>query len=131
MKSYRRIFPNISPDRFYFSGAVQWIRDNLTEWLYDSHGRPVAFKALDHVFTRWGRFIGTIRGHYHPRQDIWYGAYKGEIVEGNRLLFIDPPPSEDRGGGSPPPPPGVPRLPEPIDHITGPPGYRDVEIPNE
>jgi hypothetical protein len=67
--SYRNVFPGISPEQFVFSGAAEWVRNSFTQWLYDSQGNPVAFKAVDHVFSRNGRFIGEIREYYPGRQD--------------------------------------------------------------
>jgi hypothetical protein len=129
--SYRKVFPEITPEQFDFSGGARWIGDNLTEWLYDSKGQPVAFNALGHIVSRADRLIGTIRDIYPGRQDIWHGVYKGEIVDGNRLLRIDPPPTEDRGGSPPPPLPGVPRTPRAIGRINLPPGYRDIDWADE
>jgi hypothetical protein len=84
MSSYRNIFPSITPEQFFFSGAVHWVRDNMTEWLYDSQGNPVAFRALGVIVSRSGRFIGTIRDYIPSRQDIWHYSYKCEIFQGNR-----------------------------------------------
>jgi hypothetical protein len=129
--TYRKVFPDITPDQFDFSGGPEWIRNNLTEWLYDSKGQPVAFNALRHIVSRDGRFIGTIRGYTPGRQDVWHGIYKGEILDGNRLVRIDPPPTEDRGGGHPPPLPGLPRIPDPISPMTLPSNYSDINWADE
>ncbi|MBI1902907.1 MAG: hypothetical protein HYS13_17560 [Planctomycetia bacterium] len=126
--AYGNVFPAITEGQFCFDGAAQWVRDNLTEWLYDSHGDPVAFSALQHIVSRAGRFIGTVRGYLHPRQDIWHDTYKAEIVDGNRLLRADPPPEGDRGHDEMPPLPAVPTIPPPIAPMVLPPGYRDVDL---
>jgi hypothetical protein len=44
--AYKAVFPGIREDRFQFCGAAEWVRNNLTEWLYDSKGNPIAFIAL-------------------------------------------------------------------------------------
>ncbi len=131
LASYRIVFPDVAPEQFVFSGAVQWVRDNLTEWLYDSKGKPVAFNALGHIVSRDGRFIGTIRNYYPGRQDIWHGQYKGEIVNGNRFLRVESPPTEDRGGSRPLSLPQVPRIPDAIGRMDLPPGYRDIDWADE
>jgi hypothetical protein len=131
LSSYRNVFPAITPKQFEFSGADEWLRDNLTDWLYDSRGNAVAFNALGHIVSRDGRFIGTIRGYYPGRQDIWHGIYKGEIVQGNRLLRADPSPTEDRGGTYPPPLPEVPRIPDAIGAIDLPSGLLDIDWTDE
>lgn len=128
LEAYRAVFRGIGADRFHFSGAAAWIRDNLTEWLYDSRGEPIAFRAREKVVSRAGGFIGTVRGYYGDRQDIWCGGYKGEIVEGNRLLRVEPAPTDDRGGHPPEHFPHVPRLPDAINPMTVPPGYRDFDL---
>jgi hypothetical protein len=132
LPAYRSVFPDIAPERFVFSGAIPWIRDNLTQWLYDSTGEPVAFIAIDHVFSRSGRFIGTIRV-YEPTHhvEIWHGPYKGEIVEGNRLLWACSPPTEDKGGSAPFFLAQVPRSPEAIGPIKLPVGYADLDWTDE
>jgi hypothetical protein len=127
LAAYRKVFPDIKAEQFDFSGGAKWVGDNLTEWLYDSQGNPVAYRALETVVSRSGKFIGTVRGYYPGRQDIWHGTYKGEIVEGNRFLRVDPLPTDDRGGGEPPPLPQVPCIRAKIGPIRIPPGYRDVE----
>jgi hypothetical protein len=43
--AYKAVFPDIEEDRFRFCGAAEWVRNNLTEWLYDSKGNPIAFIA--------------------------------------------------------------------------------------
>jgi hypothetical protein len=128
LTAYRNVFPHITEAHFDFSGGAGWVRDNLTTWLYDSRGTPIAFEALGHIVSRDGNFIGTIRNYFPGRDDIWHGHYKGEIVSGNRLLRADPPPTEDRGGPQPPPLPEVPRVPESIAPMTLPQGYRDLDI---
>ncbi len=131
LTSYSKSFPGIKPEQFHFTGAAEWIRDNLTEWLYDSHGNPVAFNANEHIVSRSGRFIGTIREYSPNRRQIWHGRCKGEIVQGNRFLCGDPPPTEDRGGSHPPPLPNTPSVPKPIHRIELPPGYRDIDWQDE
>jgi hypothetical protein len=131
LTTYRNAFPGITPGQFELSGAAQWVRDNLTQWLYDSKGRPVAFDAAKHIVSRAGRFIGTIRGYYRGRQDVWHGIYKGEIVDGNRFLRVDPAPTEDRGGSAPPPLPQVPRIPDLVGPISLPPGHLDIDWADE
>jgi hypothetical protein len=127
--AYKNVFPKITKEQFQFGGGVQWIRDNLTKWLFDSKGKPIAFKANQAIISRTGRFIGTIRGYYASRNDIWEHHYVGEIVNANRLLSFDKPPSENRGGGAPSSLPGLPTEPPPIDPIELPARYHDVKLP--
>jgi hypothetical protein len=128
--AYKQVFPQITREQFDLSGAVQWVRDNLTTWLYDSRGRPIAFRSLGSIVSRDGHLIGTIRSYLLDRQDIWDGAYKGEIVNGNRFLRAEAAPDDDRGSDSAVPIPAVPRIPDPIAPFPLPPGYRDVELPS-
>jgi len=131
LEAYRTVFPSATEEQFDFSGAAQWVRNNFTQWLFDSKGKPTAFNARRHIVSLDGRFIGTIRGFYPGRQDIWYGPYKGEIFDGNRFLSLITPPTEDQGGTRPPPLPQVPRIPDMISAISLPPGYRDIDWGNE
>jgi hypothetical protein len=128
LAAYQNVFPWIKPEQFEFRGGANWIRDNLTEWLYDSQGNPIAFNALGHIVSRTGRFIGTARSYAPDRLEVWHGSYKGEIVEKNRFLHVDAPPTEDRGGGEPPPLPGVPPIPDAIEPRGLPSGYQDVDL---
>lgn len=128
LAAYRNVFPDITPGQFELVGAEQWVRDNLTQWLYDSRGEPVAFHALGYIVSRSGRFIGTIRNYFPDRHDIWHGHYKGEIVDDNRFLRVEPAPPGDRGPSPVPPLPQVPRIPDTIAPIDLPSGYHDVEL---
>jgi SIR2-like domain len=128
--SYGNVFPSIEREQFDFSGAADWVRNNLTEWFYDSLGNPVAYSALGHIVSVAGRFIGTVRG-YHGGQDVWHGPYKGEIVAGNRFLRLHTAPTNDRGGGRPPLLPGVPSIPNKIAPMSLPAGYRDIDWNDE
>jgi hypothetical protein len=130
LPAYKDVFPSITAAQFDFSGAEKWLRNNLTQWLYDSRGNPVAFNALRHIVSRDRRFIGTIAG-YLGRQDIWNETYKGEIVEGNRLLTVENPPTEKRGAIRPPPLPQIPCIPDPIGPMSLPAGYRDIDWAEE
>src|SRR5262249_7890599 len=82
IRAYKNVFPSITESQINLSGARQWVFDNLTEWLYDSHGNPVAFIYGIHVITRSGRFFGTIDG-----VNVWgespenQSPYKG-MIEG-------------------------------------------------
>jgi hypothetical protein len=127
--AYQSVFPSIKPDRFDFSGAETWVRENLTQWLYNSRGIPVAFRALDEVVSRDGKYIGRVVVYVPGRYQIWHGTYRGEIVDGNRLLSTVPPPEENRGGSNPPTLPQVPRIPANIAPIALADGFRDAELP--
>ena len=92
---------------------------------------PIAHRTRNGSLGRpkHGELLGGIRNYFHPRQDIWERTYKGEIVAGNRLLRIEPAPTDDRGPNPPLPLPSVPRIPDPIEPISLPSGYRDVDLP--
>jgi hypothetical protein len=124
--SYRKVFPSISEASFEFCGAVDWIRNNLVDWLYDSTGYPVAFRALREVVSVAGTYIGKIT-LIEGRQEVWDGQYKGEIVDGNRLYCVDSPRSGDGEPTEPPRLPGVGQLPPNIGSVQVRRGYRDVE----
>jgi SIR2-like domain len=128
LASYSQVFPRIQREQFDLSGGADWVRDTGAEWLYDSHGRAVAYRALKHIYTRNGDFFGTIRNYDHPRQDIWNHKYKAEIVDGNRLLRAEPPPADNRGPADSPGPIQVPRLPASVDPMAIPPGFVDVDF---
>ena len=124
LRSYRSIVPQLREDRFEFCGAVEWIRDQLTNWLYDSNGNPIAFESLG-WFVSWN---GECIGSRARMTEVWHGGYRGEIVAGNRLLQRLSPPAECPGGDVDPPPlPSPGTLPPRIDAIALPDGYRDLE----
>lgn len=124
LRAYKNVCPTITEDQFQFCGAADWIRDNLTMWLYNSKGDPIAFELLGSFVSRDGDFIG-----YRCRKtEVWHGSYRGEVIEGNRLLYRVSPPSEPAGADVDPPPlprPGT--QPPSIDPILLPDGYRDME----
>lgn len=127
LAAYHKVFPTITRDQFSFAGAIEWIRTNLIEWLFDSHGNPIAARALSHVVARNGEYIGSVRG-YEGRWEVWHMQYKGEIVHGNRLISSENPPRDDRGGSKPPEFPKLPPVPGSISPIPLPAGYRDIEM---
>jgi hypothetical protein len=59
LPAYQNVFPAMTADRFTFCGAVDWIENNLTKWLYAANGEPIAFQACEQFFSRDGQFIGT------------------------------------------------------------------------
>jgi hypothetical protein len=125
--SYRKVFPIITEEQFHFCGAAKWIRENLTEWLYDSRGIPIAFLAHNLVISNKREVIGDLRGYSPPGKDIWNGLYVGEIIKNNRLLFKEGEHGEDRGPTQIPNSiPEVPMVPKSIDPMDLPSGYRDL-----
>jgi hypothetical protein len=50
LQAYRKVFPKIEPTQFEFAGARNWVFHNLTKWLYDSKGEPIAFMFGPHSF---------------------------------------------------------------------------------
>lgn len=131
LPGYRRVFPGITEAQFDLRGAQAWVSNNLTEWLFDSAGQPVAFLAANRVFSRSGQLVGDIRSYSTPdAREVWHNSYQGEIVHGNRLLYkegklLD----QDRGPAKDSPPPSPPRIPEPVPPESLPPGWRDAEVP--
>src|SRR5262249_7970918 len=127
---YRNVFPNITEYQFEFGGAAAWIRNNLTEWLFDSKGQPIAFRAHGLIISRTGRPIGDIRSYEPGQLDYWKNTYVGEVVDGNRFLFREGMYSNDRGPMWQPKHglPRVPTVPTAIAAISLPSGFRDVEV---
>ena len=93
----------------------------MAQWLYDSHGRPIAFVKEDKVFSRGGSFIGRLDG-----VEVWHGRYKGEIVRGDRLLYKTGKGSVVRGTPGTPGTPGIPGTPGSKGSINMPSGYRNI-----
>jgi hypothetical protein len=129
LPSYRKIFPKISPAQFDFSGAKSWVFNNLTLWLYDSKGEPIAFLFGRHVISRSGRFIGTITSAFplvHGPSVDGQSTYAGQI-EDDRLVFKTVQEGSQRQIQiSAPKFPGVPKIPRPIGAKSLPEGYRDL-----
>ncbi len=95
----------------------------MSNWLYNSKGRAVAFRDGKYVFSRKGKFLGQIEG-----EDVWNGRYFGTIVDSDTILCKLEPPGEPK---SPPMPPGAPLTPGvPSDRMGKPMrgGYRDVNL---
>jgi hypothetical protein len=126
------VFPLITERQIDFSGARRWVFDNLTQWLYDSHGNPIAFIYGMDVLTRCGRFLGTMI----DSSIVWgegqgaQSTYMGQLEAGNRLFF-----QEDQKAAAkymkvePPVLPGVPAVgPSQIGRSALRPGLRDVVI---
>jgi hypothetical protein len=88
--SYAKVFPRFSEAQIALCGGRAWIFDNLTRWLYDSMGNPIAFLYGKHVISRQGKFIGSmvdsmiVWGEGEGEGD--HAQYKGE-VEDDRLVF--------------------------------------------
>src|SRR6266478_3939940 len=128
--AYRNVFPKISEDQFDLAGARSWMFNNLTAWLYDSKGTPIAFLVGKHVFDSRSRFIGDMI----DSEIVWgegpqgQSPYKGEM-EGNRLVFREESrPSLKHVSVVPAVSPGVPTFPECNDAIVLRPGLRDVVL---
>lgn len=124
LRSYKNVLPSITEQQIEFCGAIDWISNNLTNWLYDSSGHPIAFEVFGRFVTRDGAYIGS----RCRRTEVWNVTYKGEIVQGDRLLYRVVPPTEYPGGDESPPPLPLPgTLPRRIHSIPLPEGYRDIE----
>lgn len=95
----------------------------MAQWLFDSTGRPIVFIKDDKVFSRSGRFIGSLDGN-----EVWHGSYKGEIVKGDRFLYKTTKGSVIRGTPGTPGTPGIPGIPGAKAGISMPSGYRDVDL---
>lgn len=128
LTAYRHVFPGIRPEQFDFSGGAAWVRDAGADWLFNSRGHPIAYRAMNHVYSDAGNYIGTIRDYYHPRRDIWNAKYQAEIFDGNRLLRAAPAPTEDRGPSDSPGPIQVPRVPANIAPMALPSCLVDVNL---
>ena len=96
----------------------------MAKWLFDSKGKPIAFVADDKAFSTKGHFIGRLE----ENQEIWHGRYRGEIVEGDRLLYDRRKRRGARSRSAVPRPPAKPARPANKRPIRVPTGYRDVEL---
>jgi hypothetical protein len=132
LRAYQNVFPKLTERQIVCSGARQWVFDNLTHWLYDSHGNPIAFIYGKHVISRSGRFFGTMI----DSELVWgdgqgdQSTYMGQLEQGNRLFF-----QEDLKAApkytmvEAPALPGIPAVvPPQIGPCAFRPGVRDVEI---
>ncbi len=95
----------------------------MTKWLFDSHGKPIAFLSLNHVFSPGGKFLGNLDG-----MEVWKGKYIGQIYKEDRLLY-----KKGKGYSSKgvPPIPATPPTPTPPGNKTAlilPSGYEDVKL---
>ncbi|MEZ0325186.1 MAG: 4-fold beta flower protein [Fimbriimonas sp.] len=95
----------------------------VTNWLYNSKGRPIAFKDGRNVFSRKGKFLGQIEG-----EDVWNGRYFATIVDGDTILCKLEPPGEPRSAPAPPGAPLTPGLPSDRAGKTLRGGYRDLSL---
>jgi hypothetical protein len=94
----------------------------MAKWLFDSAGIPIAFINDGKVFSGSGLFLGRLEG-----SEIWHGSYRGEIMEGDRLLYKINRSSITRGTPGTPGTPGIPGTPGSRGSISLPSGYRDVQ----
>ena len=123
LRSYKNVLPSITEEQIEFCGAIDWIRNNLANWFYDSTGQPIAFEVFGRFVTWDGAYIGS----RCRMTEVWNVTYKGEIVQGDRLLYRVAPPTEHPGGDESPPPLPLPgTLPRRIHSIPLPEGYRDI-----
>jgi hypothetical protein len=95
----------------------------MTQWLYNSRGRPIAFVSGEHVFSRRGKFIGNLDDN-----KVWRGRYQGEIVGDDRLLYKTSHSHSVRGTPGTPGTPGIPGIPGSKGGHGLPSGYRDLEL---
>ncbi len=127
--AYRKVFPEIGDGQFNLAGGRSWVFNNLSRWLYDTSGKPIAFLFGDHVISRHGRFFGTSdSGLVWGDSDGEKSRYKGQI-EADRLLFNEAGKADLKYQNMEAPPlPGVPTfVPDPIGPYTPRPGFRGVE----
>ena len=130
LQAYRNVFQEMTESQFGFSGARRWVFDNLTEWLFDSNGRPIAFIFGMQVISRQGRFVGSMI----DSTIVWgegrdgSSVYKGEL-EGNRLVFREDGKKDVKYMAvKAPKSPGIPKaVPSPIEPIVLRTGLRDIE----
>jgi hypothetical protein len=95
----------------------------MASWLYDSHGRPVAFLSGKDVFSRRGKWLGELEG-----KEVWKGKYIGEIVKGDYLLARHGHPHSVKGTPGTPGTPGIPGIPGTRGSSGLPAGYSDIEL---
>jgi hypothetical protein len=94
------------------------------EWLFDSHGRPVAFRVGANVFSPSGEFLGRLES-----DELWNGVYRGELLRGDRLVRAFASRGDDRAPHPAPPRPEIPTPPAGCRGAIGlPAGYRDVSF---
>jgi hypothetical protein len=128
-KAYQNVFPSLAESQIQFCGAAKWIRDNLTDWVYDSKGKPIAYRALHYLISADGDLIGRVTKYPYPeREEVWWESYKGEIVRRNRFLYKRGTYDNSVEWAAPGVIPAVPQLPDDIDAISLPDGYIDVVI---
>ncbi|WP_369333681.1 4-fold beta flower protein [Corallococcus carmarthensis] len=96
----------------------------MAQWLYNSSGQPVAFvSGGDKVFSHSGQFIGRL-----DKDEVWHGAYKGEVVQGDLFLYKNGKGSTMRGTPGTPGTPGIPGRPGTRGARGLPFGYSDVDL---
>lgn len=95
----------------------------MTQWLFDSAGKPIAFVNQNKVFSRSGHFIGRLEGN-----EVWHGSYKGEIIKNDRFLYKTTKGTIIHGTPGTPGTPGIPGIPGNRGSISVPVGYRDVAL---
>ena len=93
----------------------------MAQWLYSSAGQPIAFASGDAIFLRNGAFLGWLDG-----DGVWHGTYKGEIVDGDLLLYNLGRSSTVRGMRGLPATPALPALPGLRGSRGMPAGYKDL-----
>jgi hypothetical protein len=100
------------------------IEEEHTEWLFNSRGRPVAFRSGVDVFSPSGAFLGRLEG-----DELWNGVYRGELVRGDRLVRSYAARGDDRELPPPRQPVQVPTSPAGGRGAIGlPAGFHDVRF---
>ncbi len=121
--AFRSVFPTLAEEQFYFKGAVPWIREHLTNWLFDSNGSPVAFESSGWFVSKHGRVLGS---RYANTQIGFNRQYRGETID-QRIFHRLAPPSEDAPRESRiPQMPAVPPMPSSASAVPLPSGFRDL-----
>jgi len=129
--AYKKVFPKIGESQIVLSGAKSWILDNLTEWLFDSKGQPVAFLFGKNVISCDGRFIGAMI----DSTIVWgegedgLSPYVGEVESGRLVVRSGEISSAKHVCVKPQTSPRVPsQVPPQVDPITLREGLRDFEL---
>lgn len=96
----------------------------MSQWLYNSEGKPIAFiSGEDNVFSKSGSFLGKLY-----ENELWHGAYMGQIVKGHLLLTKQGKSSVRRAIPAIPASPGIPAIPATRGAVALPTGYIDIKL---
>lgn len=100
----------------------------MTKWLFNSKGKPIAFEKDKKVFSKKGKFIGSV----NDKHQVWGSSgYQGDIVKDDRFLFQTRTGSYVRASRALVSSRSVsttPALPPSKSSIAMPSAYRDIEV---